>query len=81
MSKRKRENWRSDLPEPGPIDVRQARGELTQADAAALIGYAGPAKWSRIESGDARPSAQAWELFLLRTGQHPTLQLVERHGR
>lgn len=81
MSHPSRSTWRSDLPRPSPADVRQARGHLTQDAAAALAGYAGREKWARLESGEARPSAQAWELYLLRTGQHPEFKMVARRGQ
>lgn len=35
-------------------------------------------EWRKWESGDTRMSEPLWELFLLRTNQHPTLKLVPR---
>ncbi len=73
-----RSTWRSALPEPSRDEIRSARGEMTQAQAADLAGLSGPVKWAQYESGERRPSATLWELFLLRTGRHPTHRLIER---
>lgn len=75
-----RSTWRSALPVPEPQDIRAVREEagLTQFAAAHIAGLAGWRQWSAWESGERRPAAQAWELFLLRIGKHPTYLLVER---
>lgn len=70
-----RATWRSALPEPTPADIRRARGDLTQSDAAALAGTV-KNRWAEFESGVRRPHWAMWELFLLRTDQHPTQRLV-----
>lgn len=74
----RRNSWRSALPIPTPADIKRARGCMTQAAASAVIGYSGPEKWARIEAGTGRPHPAAWELFLLRTGQHPASILSDR---
>ncbi len=67
------------LPDPSPDEVRAAREELglTLAEAAAVAGLGAGPRWAEYENGKKRPSAAVWELFLLRTGQHPTHRLVE----
>lgn len=50
---------------PTPEEVRQARGELGQAEAAAMI-YTDQPRWARYESGEARMHPAAWELFNLK---------------
>ena len=72
-----RTTWRSDLPEPTPADIRAARGELTQSEAATLAGT-GKNRWAEFESGVRRPHWALWTVFLLWTGQHPTHVLKTR---
>ena len=73
-----RSTWLSSLPVPGPDEIRAARGTMTQYQAAEAAGLSGPVRWAHYESGARRPSAAIWELFLLRTGQHPTHVLIAR---
>lgn len=67
------------LPTPTPEKVREAREELglTLAEAAAVAGLGAHSRWAEYENGKKVPSPAVWELFLLRTGQHPTHRLVE----
>ena len=64
---------------PSPEAVLQARkaAGLTQEAAGQLLG-AHNRQWRLYEAGDRAMSAQLWELFLLKTGQHPTLALTAR---
>ena len=76
---------------PTPQDVREARAAagLTQAQAAALVS---PAKgkssyraWQVYEVEVGQPDHRAiplptWELFLLLTGQHPTMKLTKKRA-
>lgn len=57
--------------------ARQAAG-LSQAQAAELVGLGDKARWSEYERGARAPDAARWALFLLATGQHPTLQICPR---
>lgn len=59
------------------VKVARSKAGLTQQNAAALIGQDGRA-WRRYESGDVAMHPASWELFLLKTGQHPTLMLTPR---
>ena len=64
---------------PKAYEVTAARSAagLTQQKAAALIGQDDRA-WRRYESGEMTMHPASWELFLLKTGQHPTMQLTSR---
>lgn len=68
------------IPNPTPGEIaaaRQAAG-LSQAQAAELVGLSDKARWSEYERGARSPDAARWALFLLATGQHPTLQVCPR---
>ena len=72
--------------QPTPVDVRSAReaAGLTQTQAAALVSPARVASyktWSAYELEDGNPNRRSiplavWELFLLMTGQHPSMRLI-----
>lgn len=76
------------LPTPTPNDIRTARyrADLSQAAACQLVsnvGAKGYRTWQRYETALDHPEHRTippglWELFLLKTGQHPTLQLNPR---
>ena len=51
---------------PTPFQIKIARGELSQSQAASLI-YTTQARWSNYENGKSRMHPAAWELFLLKT--------------
>ena len=65
------------LPQPTPEEIKQARAAagLTQVEAAAQAGVSGDRVWKMWEAGDRVPTAQTWELWLLRVGLHPTMEL------
>lgn len=67
-------------PQPTPEDIRQARhaAGLTQPVMAAIIGLTGRRAIQEWESGRDTANVALWELFLLKTGQHPTHELVAR---
>lgn len=58
---------------PTSQQVRAARHSagLSQDKAARLVGLAHGVRWSEYESGRAPMDAARWELFLVKTGQHP----------
>lgn len=76
------------LPAPSPEAIRAARhhANLSQAAACQLVSNAGEKAyrtWQRYEAAPGHPEHRAippglWELFLLKTGQHPTHQLNPR---
>ena len=57
---------------PAHIKAARKAANLTQAQAAEIAGLSARQRWIEYEKGDFKPSPQTWELFLLRTGQHPT---------
>lgn len=63
---------------PTPNEIRSARiaAGLSQEGAAMLVGLSGRAKWYAYESARAAIAPAAWELFLLKTGQHPDASMV-----
>ena len=67
------------LTKPTPEVVLQARtaAGLTQEAAAQLLGSHNR-QWRCYEAGDRAMSAPLWELFLLKTNQHPTLSLAPK---
>lgn len=48
--------------------------------AAAHAGLAGWRQWAAWESGERRPPAATWELWLLRMRMHPEFELLPRRG-
>jgi hypothetical protein len=63
---------------PTADEVRAARAlaGLTQQQAIELIHQAGNRTWRAYEAGTMRMHPSSWELFLLKTNQHPTLRLT-----
>jgi hypothetical protein len=76
------------IPQPTPAQIRLAREKagLSQTAAIQLVsdaGVKGYRTWQRYEAPLGSPDHRAisigiWELFLLRTGQHPTHILVSK---
>lgn len=69
-----------DTPQTPPrllVQVRAARktARLTQTEAGALC-HRSLRAWAQAEAGERNLDLAAWELFLLRTGQHPTNTLI-----
>ena len=66
---------------PTPSEIRAAReaAGLTQTAAGALC-HRSLRAWQAVEAGDRKLDLAAWELFLLRTGQHPSHKLIARLG-
>ncbi len=56
--------------------VRQAAG-LTQAKSAHLV-HVAIGTWKQYEAGTRTPHAALWELYLLKSGQHPTHIISEK---
>lgn len=52
---------------PTPDEVKAARGDLTQTEAASMIHTTG-VRWSNYETGDSRMHPAAWELFKIKRG-------------
>ncbi len=67
-----------DKPTPESIRAARAAAGLTQAEAAAVVHRPSYRTWQDWERGRARMPPDAWELFLLKTGQHPKARVVAR---
>ena len=61
-------------PEPSRIREVRAEAALTQSDAAALV-FSTLRSWQMWEAGDRRMPPSTWELFLLKSGRHPTSRI------
>lgn len=68
----------TDRPTPEQIRAAREAAGLTQHQAAMLVGLRSGMRWSEYERGERRPHPVLWELWLLRTGQHPTHELRQR---
>lgn len=62
--------------QPTPEDVLRARKAvgMTQTEAGAVLGSQNGV-WRKYELGTRQMSSPLWELFLLKTNQHPVLRL------
>lgn len=62
--------------QPTGIEVRAARdsAELTQAEAAELVHLGSAMRWSEYERGVQAIDLARWELFLIKTDQHPAFK-------
>ena len=58
---------------PEPAEIRQKREQagLTQEQAAHLVHYSFDVAWNRVERGERKMPLDKWELFLIKTNQHP----------
>lgn len=65
---------------PVSADIVYARttAGLSQEAAAELVGLSSRLSWWRAEMGTTQMDPARWALFLLATGQHPTLTLRPR---
>lgn len=50
---------------PSKEEIKEARGDMLQADAAALV-YVSQVRWSDYETGKNRMHPAVWELFLIK---------------
>jgi hypothetical protein len=66
---------------PTADQIKAARGELGQREAAELVYAPSYRTWQNWELGKNTMAAAVWELFLLKTDQHPTLRLTKRRKR
>lgn len=72
----------TDIISPTPTDVSAAReaAGLSQAAAAELVHLGSAMRWSEYERGVRTIDTARWELFLLKTGQHPAAAIQLRRG-
>ena len=61
--------------------IKAARGELGQREAAQVLYLPTYRTWQNWELGVHAMPAAMWELFLLRTDQHPSLRLAKRRRK
>lgn len=69
----------TDIKSPSAAVVVASRHlpRVTQAEAAALI-HVSTRSWVHYEAGTRTMPAASWELFLLKTNQHPTMRLAKK---
>ena len=63
------------ITQPCAEEIRAVRADskLTQAEAAALVHLGHRMRWTEYETGVRNIDLARWELFLLKTNQHPAL--------
>lgn len=59
------------FPTYSPALARELRGELTQVEMAALVGYQDGKRWGEFETGARPPGPRSWELALIKRDCHP----------
>lgn len=67
-----------DHPTPDAILAARKAAGLSQAQAAAIVHRPSYRTWQEWERGRAKMPPDAWELFLLKTGQHPKALMFAR---
>ncbi|WP_296210766.1 helix-turn-helix transcriptional regulator [Psychrobacter sp. UBA3480] len=75
-------HWDAIIEPPTPEqikDLRQHTG-MTQPQVANLLGLSNRQLISDYERGNKSPNLQTWTLWLLLTGQHPTLTLSDKRS-
>jgi len=65
-------------PTPDAILAARKAAGLSQAQAAAVVQRPSYRTWQDWERGRAKMPPEAWELFLLKTGQHPKVLMFSR---
>jgi transcriptional regulator with XRE-family HTH domain len=58
-------------PTPEAIRAKREAAALTQAEAAELVHLGSRMRWSEYERGAQAIDRARWELFLVKTDQHP----------
>ena len=72
----------TDITRPTTDEIRAARevSKLDRAAAAALVHLGHAVRWAEYETGARGIDMAKWELFLLKTGQHPDLKASRRRA-
>lgn len=72
--------WEAVVESPTAKEITCLRKQagLSQAQASELLGLTGRQLISAYERGQKTPSKQTWTLWLLLSGQHPTLEIRAR---
>jgi len=65
---------------PTPVEIALAReaAGLTQVQAAELVSLGAPQRWAEYEKGQRVMDWSRWELFAIKTGQHPDYKPVRK---
>lgn len=63
-------------PTAAQIVAARLAADVTQAEAARLVGLGRATRWSEFERGVAPIDPARWALFLVATGQHPRAALA-----
>lgn len=80
----KPENNKCTRPTPEQVKLARQCAGLTQEQAAAVVHRIGRSRWSEWETGKRQMQDDAWELFLLKTGQAmlmPFISPKEKSGQ
>lgn len=64
------------IPAPADILAARTRAGLSQAEAAALVHRTERKRWSEWERGERSMQEAVWELFLMKTNQHPNFTVA-----
>jgi hypothetical protein len=67
---------------PSLEEIRAARvaAELDRAAAAELVHLGHAVRWAEYETGARGIDMAKWELFLLKTGQHPDMKAIRKRA-
>jgi putative transcriptional regulator len=66
-----------DAPTADEITTTRQTAGLTQAKSAHLV-HVAIGTWKQYEAGTRTPHVALWELYLLKSGQHPTHIITEK---
>lgn len=66
------------IPSADQVRVARLAAGLTLQQAAGLAGVGAHQRWAEYENGRRAIDAARWELFLLKAGLHPQLELRAR---
>lgn len=67
-------------PKAEEVRVARAKAGLTQQQAVEVIHQPLNRAWRAYEAGTMKMHPSSWELFLLKTNQHPTQTLVPKRS-
>lgn len=75
-------HWGAVIEPPTPEQIKEFRQHtgMTQRQFASLLSLSNRQLISDYESGNKSPNPQTWTLWLLLTGQHPTLTLSDKQS-
>lgn len=66
------------VPTPAEIALARAAAGLTQSQAAELVNLGAPQRWAEYEKGERVMDYNRWEMFAIKTGQHPDYKPVRK---